>query len=79
MKQTLDDVLKTYYNLDAVFREEIEKRSSPIQDLCALHMYLWTNNVHDAVEVGTFKGLSAVFISSAITGKLCQRYVFVVA
>lgn len=68
--KSLNYLLNTYFNLSAETRSDIAKRSSPIEDLCALHMYASSNRVEDAVEVGTFKGLSAVFIAAAISGRL---------
>jgi Methyltransferase domain len=68
--KSLEKILTTYYSLDSATRAELAKRSSPIEDLCLLHMYAATNQAVDAIEIGSFKGLSGVFIASALSGCL---------
>ena len=68
------------YPLDAIFkklfkiREDVfallQKRSSPLDTLCFFHWLIKMNNVQDAIEIGTFRGLSACFMATAIKGTL---------
>lgn len=50
--------------------KEIRRRSSPIDDMVYYHFLCQQNQVENVIEIGTFKGLSALFWASAISGTL---------
>ena len=69
-KYPLDDILKKLFKIHEDVFSQLQKRSSPLDTLCFFHSLLKMNNVHDAIEIGTFRGLSACFMASAIKGTL---------
>jgi hypothetical protein len=70
MSSVLDKIIRYYMTLDAELQKEITRRSSPLDDLIYMHMVLRANSVVDLIEIGTFKGLSALFIAPAVKGKV---------
>ena len=65
---SLDDLLSFYYSMGLYKRTELTRRSSPIDDLCYYHLLCRFNRVTNVIEIGTFNGLSAIFLATACKG-----------